>query len=208
MATAVAGWRMAINPFDQPNVEASKALSRNIIEKYHQDKTVFDDVGALKGDGFWVYGLDAVGDADDVLWKFISQAPEGSYAAFMAYLAPTPWINEELQRLRQAVLSRFRLATTVGYGPRFLHSTGQLHKGDAGRGFFIQFTAEDRDDLNIPDALGRTESSLTFGLLKKAQAYGDREALTQAGRRTVRIHFYGDPAKGIARLTDALEKNH
>ena len=113
-------------------------------------------------------------------------------------------MDEALQRLRMRIRDRFHLVTTVGYGPRFLHSTGQLHKGDAGRGLFIQFTADDPRDAPIPDEMGRPESALTFGVLKQAQAFGDRQALINAGRRAIRIHLHGDPADGLSRLTAAL----
>jgi hypothetical protein len=93
---------------------------------------------------------------------------------------------------------------TVGYGPRFLHSTGQLHKGDSGKGLFIQLTADDPRDTPIPDELGRPGSSLTFGVLKEAQAFGDRQALIDAGRRVIRLHLHGDPVAGLKCLTEAL----
>jgi hypothetical protein len=96
------------------------------------------------------------------------------------------------------------LATTVGYGPRFLHSTGQLHKGDAGRGLFIQLTADDQQDVAIPDEAGLPDSSITFGALKAAQVLGDQEALRSAGRRVVRVHLDQDVAGGLARLVAEL----
>jgi glucose-6-phosphate isomerase/transaldolase/glucose-6-phosphate isomerase len=92
----------------------------------------------------------------------------------------------------------------VGYGPRFLHSTGQLHKGDAGRGLFIQFTADDPWDTPIPDEMGLSDSSITFGVLKNAQASGDRQALINAGRAVIRFHFGKDIIGGLKMLADAL----
>ena len=93
-----------------------------------------------------------------------------------------------------------RLATTVGYGPRFLHSTGQLHKGDAGNGLFIQLTADDERDAPIPDEASRGASSLTFGVLKEAQALGDRQALLDGERRFIRFHLGTDVDRGLAKL--------
>jgi hypothetical protein len=93
----------------------------------------------------------------------------------------------------------------VGYGPRFLHSTGQLHKGDAGRGLFVQFTADDAHDVPIPDEAGAPGSSITFGVLKAAQAAGDRQALLNAGRRVIRFHLGADASGGLTRLTTALQ---
>jgi hypothetical protein len=92
----------------------------------------------------------------------------------------------------------------VGYGPRFLHSTGQLHKGDAGHGLFIQFTADDRSDAPIPDEAGSPDSTMTFGVLKAAQALGDYRALRDAGRRAIRFHLWDDVVGGLELLTEAL----
>jgi hypothetical protein len=113
-------------------------------------------------------------------------------------------MDEALQRLRMRIRDRFHLVATVGYGPRFLHSTGQLHKGDAGYGLFIQFTANDPRDTPIPDELGRPESTITFGILKQAQVFGDRQALLNAGRRAIRIHLGANPAEGLLRLAAHL----
>ena len=204
MATAVAGWRLAVNPFDQPDVEASKILARKMIGRYLQERSLPEDAPVVRADSFSVYGTASPDDPDGVLKAFFSQAAPCTYAAFMAYLAPSPWVDDALQRLRGAVVERFSLATTFGYGPQFLHSTGQLHKGDAGHGLFVQFTADDRTDEPVPDEMGDSKSSLTFGVLKKAQALGDLQALAEAGRKTIRIHFCGNPAKDIDRLTNSL----
>jgi glucose-6-phosphate isomerase/transaldolase/glucose-6-phosphate isomerase len=97
------------------------------------------------------------------------------------------------------------LATSVGYGPRFLHSTGQLHKGDSGKGLFIQITADDPWDTPIPDELGLPDSSMTFGVLKNAQVSGDRQALMNAGRQVIRFHLSEDIANGLKILSESLE---
>ena len=204
MATAVAGWRLAVNPFDQPDVEAAKILARKMIAEYREKGAMQVEIPVLKGPGLSVYGdLDAR-KPEETLASFLGQAKPGVYAALQAYLMPSLGMNEALQRLRMRIRDRFHLAATVGYGPRFLHSTGQLHKGDAGRGFFIQFTADDPRDAPIPDEMGRPESALTFGVLKQAQVSGDRQALINAGRRVIRIHLQGDPADGISLLTAVL----
>jgi glucose-6-phosphate isomerase/transaldolase/glucose-6-phosphate isomerase len=96
------------------------------------------------------------------------------------------------------------MATTVGYGPRFLHSTGQLHKGDAGMGLFIQITDEIVSDVMIPERAGEEGSTITFGVLKMAQALGDEKALVEAGRKVIRFHFECDPVTGLNQLTDAI----
>ena len=96
----------------------------------------------------------------------------------------------------------------MGYGPRFLHSTGQLHKGDAGRGLFIQLTADDLRDAPIPDELGQTASALSFGVLKAAQAFGDRQALLDAGRRVLRLHLHDDVVDGVRSLNLAFSEQN
>jgi glucose-6-phosphate isomerase/transaldolase/glucose-6-phosphate isomerase len=185
-------------------VEAAKVLARKMIAEYREKGAMPVEIPVLKGPGLSVYGdLDAR-KPEETLAVFLGQAKPGAYAALHAYLMPSPGMDEALQRLRMRIRDRFHLVTTVGYGPRFLHSTGQLHKGDAGRGLFIQFTADDPRDAPIPDEMGRPESALTFGVLKQAQVFGDRQALINAGRRVIRIHLHGDPAEGISRLTAAL----
>jgi transaldolase/glucose-6-phosphate isomerase len=175
MATAVASHRLGINPFDQPNVEAAKVLARRMVAEYTER-------GALPS------GESAPLTAG-ALNEFLAQAQPGDYIALQAYLQPTAETDTALAALRIHLRDQFRLATTVGYGPRFLHSTGQLHKGDAGHGLFIQFTADDPRDAPIPDEAGSPDSSITFGVLKAAQALGDRQALLDAGRRVIRFHL-------------------
>jgi transaldolase/glucose-6-phosphate isomerase len=195
MATAVASHRLGINPFDQPNVEAAKVLARRLVAEY-------TDTGALPAG-------EAVPLSQAALNEFLSQAQPGdpssgsgrSYIVIQAYVQPTQETNAALQSLRTQLRDRLKLATSVGYGPRFLHSTGQLHKGDAGNGLFIQFTADAAQDVPIPDEAGSSGSSMSFGVLKMAQALGDGQALLDAGRRVIRFHLGGDVVGGLERLT-------
>lgn len=115
-------------------------------------------------------------------------------------------IDAALQLFRTEIQTRYRLATTVGYGPRFLHSTGQLHKGDGGHGLFIQITADMAEDVSIPDRAGDQTSSISFGTLKTAQALGDREALLSAGRKVIRFHLGKDVAGGLKQLSTDLAR--
>jgi len=119
-------------------------------------------------------------------------------------VTPTAETDAALQDLRTRLRDHLKLATTSGYGPRFLHSTGQLHKGDAGNGLFIQLTADDPRDADIPDEAGSPDSSITFGVLKEAQVQGDQQALLKAGRRVIRFHLGDDVVGGLKRLADAL----
>jgi glucose-6-phosphate isomerase len=204
MATAVAGWRLAVNPFDQPDVESAKVLARTMIAAFRETGRIPAETPSLRDGGLAVYGPVIAEEAVEAPAVFLSQAGPGSYIALQAYLKPSPALDRDLHRLRTRIRDRLRVAVTVGYGPRFLHSTGQLHKGDGGGGLFIQFTADDPRDAAIPDELGRPESALTFGILKQAQACGDGRALLEAGRRVIRIHLGADPAQGIRRITERI----
>jgi hypothetical protein len=139
--------------------------------------------------------------ARQALERFIESAQPGAYISLQAYLQPTPEIDQALIVLRTQLRDHTRLATTLGYGPRFLHSTGQLHKGDAGRGLFIQLTSDSAVDLPIPDQAGSPESMITFGVLKQAQALGDRKALLDANRRVLRFDLGTSSLSGIDKLT-------
>lgn len=204
VATALAGWRLAVNPFDQPDVEAAKALARQMIAEYRQKGEMAAETPALQTGGVSVYGTVTAADPAGAVRAFLGRATPGAYIAIQAYLTPAPETGAALERLRAVLRHRLRLPVTVGYGPRFLHSTGQLHKGDAGCGFFLQLTADDPRDVPIPDEPGRPGSSLSFGVLKAAQARGDRQALLAAGRAVLRLHFRDDPAAGVARLAALL----
>ena len=212
IATAVAGAVMGINPFDQPNVESAKVSARTMVAAYR-------DTGALPGltptathGGLTLYGAGAA-ETDDAatlsgeLAAFLRPPTADGrrgYVALHAYLVPTPETDAALDRLRRRILQRCGVATTCGYGPRFLHSTGQLHKGDAGAGSFIQLTADVRRDLPIPDRAGAGASSLSFGVLIEAQALGDRQALLDAGRRVLRVGLGADPVAGLDALSAAI----
>lgn len=204
MATAAAAWRLAVNPFDQPDVEAAKVLARRMIAQYRDSGVMPAEEPVVTGGGLSFYGAFGTDKPEEALASFLGQAYPGAYVALQAYLKPSPEMDRLLQGLRMRIRDRLRIAATLGYGPRFLHSTGQLHKGDAGYGLFIQFTADDPCDVPIPDELGRPESALTFAILKQAQAFGDRRALLDAGRRAIRIHLGADPAEGLLRLTATL----
>jgi transaldolase/glucose-6-phosphate isomerase len=190
MATAVAGHLLDIQPFDQPDVEAAKVLAREMVASYKQSGEINDDEPAAADAGS--------------LESFLSRAAEGDYVAIQAYLPPTPENDEALDALRLRLRDKHRMATTVGYGPRFLHSTGQLHKGDRGNGLFLQFTCEDAGDAPIPDEPGSKRSSISFGVLKASQAIGDCKALTRAGRRVIRFHLGVNAADEVKGLADSI----
>ncbi|MGD2178608.1 MAG: bifunctional transaldolase/phosoglucose isomerase [Anaerolineae bacterium] len=196
MAVAVAGHRLGIHPFNQPNVEAAKVQAHRMVEGYREQ-------GELPSG-------ESSPPRPEILHDFLAEAPSGGspsphsdrgYIAVQAYVQPNARTDAALLALRTQLRDRHQLATTVGYGPSFLHSTGQLYKGDAGNGLFIQFTADAPRDAAIPDAAGSDESSITFGILEKAQALGDRRAMEDAGRRVIRFHLGEDVIEGLDRLT-------
>lgn len=198
-ATAVAGQRLGINPFDQPNVDAAKDRAREALARYAQEQTLPEEAPALQEGDLALYGppLDAA-SVPAYLRAFMAQAGDHDYVALIAYMDRTEAHDALLQSLRRTIANGTRLATTVGFGPRFLHSTGQLHKGGPGTGLFLQITHADADDIPVPGA------GYTFGILKRAQALGDLLALRDVGRRVVRVHLQGDVASGLDALGVAM----
>lgn len=190
MATAVAGYRLGIQPFDQPNVEAAKVLSQQMVVQYMES-------GELPAG-------ESTPVSAESLRTFLAQSKIGDYIALQAYIQPTAESDAALSALRARLRDTTRLATTLGYGPRFLHSTGQLHKGDGGNGLFIQFISSSDQDVPIPDEVGTQKSAMTFGVLKMAQALGDAQALHDVDRRVIRYHLGRDIIGELEGLTMAL----
>jgi glucose-6-phosphate isomerase/transaldolase/glucose-6-phosphate isomerase len=185
-AVAVAGASLQIDPFDQPNVQESKDNTRKVLDAFLQDgRLPHDDVALLA-------------DSADAVRRLVDQAFPGDYVAIMAYVPPTAENEDALQELRTAIRDRRRVATTVGFGPRFLHSTGQLHKGGPNTGVFLQLTVDDPVDVPIPG------QPYTFSTLKQAQALGDLQSLRAHGRRVLRIHAGSDFAGTVTALTAAV----
>jgi len=187
-ATAIAGWILQIQPFDQPNVEQAKVVARQMMKEYQEKGKLPELQPVLQDKGITVYGNVKAKSIDEVLNLFLSDCKGGkNYVSIQAYLAPNEKTTEALQKLRTSIQKKYKVATTLGFGPRFLHSTGQLHKGDAGNGYFIQFTSSIEEDLPIPENPGEEKTSITFGILIKAQALGDRQALIDNKRKVITI---------------------
>ena len=180
LATAVAGAYMGINPFDQPNVQQAKDMTDEALSR-------FNAAG----------NLPSINDSGS-LAQLLAAAGKGDYLAIMAYLHQAPEIDQALDALRRKITNKLGIAVTVGYGPRFLHSTGQLHKGGPGSGVFLQLTADHNPDLAIPG------TNYTFGLVADAQATGDLEALLASHRRAARVALGSNPATGIHRIAESL----
>ena len=179
-ATAVAGAILGIHPFNQPNVQETKEATERVLQEY-----------TATGRRPQVEAADSVAD-------LMVEAGKGKYLAIMAYVRQTPEVDKVLTDFRRKVVERHRIATTLGYGPRFLHSTGQLHKGGPDTGLFLQITAEHEKELPIPG------KPYTFGVVADAQALGDLQALKSLGRRVTRIHFSRGNTTAISRPANKL----
>ena len=189
-ATAVAGAVLGINAFNQPDVEASKIATRRLTDEYEKTGTLPPESPVRVGDN------DLVG----TLRAHLGKIGPGDYVALLAYVEMTRAHEALLQAIRRAVRDRYRVATCLGFGPRFLHSTGQAYKGGPNTGVFLQITCDDAADLPVP---GQTYS---FGVVKAAQARGDLQVLTERGRRALRVHLGKDVARGLATLRTAVDQ--
>ena len=206
-ATAVAGAVMGVNPFDQPNVQESKDNTKRLLAEFKangrlpEGEPIFSD-GPIRlyGDAASAAALTDAKNMTDVLRAHLARIRPRDYVALTAYLQSTPAITEALGAIRLHVRDHFKVATTVGYGPRFLHSTGQLHKGGGDNGIFLQFTADDPVDLLIP---GEPHS---FGVMKAAQALGDLQSLQSRKRRALRVHISGSIEAGLRRVLEAVKE--
>ncbi len=187
-ATAVAGSILGIHPFDQPDVQGAKDMTGRVLQEHQatdrlpqaQPGTALEPAGSLKAK--------------------LSRAAPGDYLAVVAYVLQTPVVDEALGELRRVVMERYRVATTLGYGPRYLHSTGQLHKGGPPTGLYLVLTSDHGIDLPIPG------ESHGFGVLADAQALGDLRALRSSGRRVARVHLGSNVQEGISQLSRELAK--
>jgi glucose-6-phosphate isomerase len=200
-ATAVAGWAIGINPFDQPNVQESKDNTKALLEESGVGPLPEGEPAFVDGD-IAVYAADpaVLGGAHDVtsaLGALLAAVPPEGYLAVMAYLDREG--DAEAARLRALLAERLGHPVTFGWGPRFLHSTGQYHKGGPQRGVFLQLTGAVTDDVEVPDR------PYTFGRLQAAQALGDLRALAGRGRPALRLHLT-DRSRGLAQLLAAAEK--
>ncbi|MFB3820390.1 MAG: transaldolase, partial [Candidatus Methylomirabilales bacterium] len=204
-ATAAAGAVLGINPFDQPNVQESKDNTKRLLGEYRAagklpEGAPLASFGPIRlyGDAAAAAALRGAGSLGAALAAHLGRIRAGDYAALTAYLQPVPAHAQALEEIRLRIRDRHRVATTVGYGPRFLHSTGQLHKGGADNGVFLQFTADDAVDLPIPG------EPHTFGVMKAAQALGDLQSLQSRRRRALRLHIAGPVADGLRQIARAM----
>lgn len=209
MATAVAGSLMGIHPFNQPDVEASKVETRNLTAAYEQTGSLPSETPILQETGIKLFTDDANATAlaqaaghdrslAGYLRAHLRRIGVGDYFALLAYIEMNEAHERALQEMRRMVRDATRAATCVGFGPRFLHSTGQVYKGGPNTGVFLQITSDDAVDLPVPG------QAYTFGVVKAAQARGDFQVLAQRGRRALRIHLSADVEAGLATLREAM----
>jgi glucose-6-phosphate isomerase len=213
-ATAVMGAVLGINPFDEPNVKESKDNTGNVLSYFESNKKLPESVPQAKDKGLKIY-LDEklfskkLPDTNKLRkWKaenytefFFEQSKRRDYAAIMAYIQKNKKNEKLLQKIRELIRNKKELATTLGYGPRFLHSTGQLHKGGANNGMFIQIISDESKDINIP------EKPYSFGVLKHSQAIGDYESLLKHKRRVLKVDVGRDTEKGLKEFYKLLKKS-
>jgi hypothetical protein len=201
-ATAVAGAALGINPFDEPNVAEAKEKTKTLLAAHARAGRLQEPEPAARDGQVAVHtrGFSGTTPADVVRAALDSLQP-GDYVAFLSYLPAEPAVERAIADARRAIRNKARLATTFGVGPRYLHSTGQYHKGGPNTPLAFVITAGDETQTEIP------ESGYSFSVLKRAQALGDFEALEAHGRRAVRIDLHaGDPASALERLfAEALE---
>lgn len=201
-ATAFAGWRLGINPFDQPNVQESKDATKQILEKFKRDGKLEAENPLASEGQITVYGDgEANSSVKDALRAFCAGIKRSDYVALLAYVEETSATDAALETIRTTIRDMTRCATTTGYGPRFLHSTGQLHKGGPDSGVFIQITATDKVDPLVPG------EAYTFGVLKDAQALGDFQSLQKHGRRALRVDLGNDELVGLRKLQELISKS-
>jgi transaldolase/glucose-6-phosphate isomerase len=205
MATAVAGAILGINPFDQPDVEASKVATRELTAAYERTGVLPDETPLFEADGLRLFtdsaNAAAIGTHDSLasyLRAHLARLNPGDYFALLAYLEMNSLNKAHLQAIRHAVREAKRVATCLGFGPRYLHSTGQAYKGGPNTGVFLQLTCDDAYDIPVPG------QNYTFGVVKAAQARGDFHVLTERQRRVLRVHLGQDVAADLVKLREAI----
>ena len=197
-ATAVAGAALGINPFDEPNVAEAKEKTKRLLAAYRDDGRLPETAPAARGEGVAAHSPTFTGGTPAaVLRAAVDSLRPGDYVAFLSYLPADSAVQEAVSRARLAIRGRTRAATTFGVGPRYLHSTGQYHKGGPNTALAVVLTADDASETPIPEA------GYSFAVLKRAQALGDIQALEAHGRRVVRLHVTGEDSAGALERTFA-----
>ncbi|MCB4755894.1 MAG: bifunctional transaldolase/phosoglucose isomerase [Elusimicrobia bacterium] len=200
VATATACAVLGVDAFDQPNVQEAKDLTKRYLDEYKSNGKLLFEAPVIRDGDFSItipVGNIQISSIGDIFSSLLRQAKNGDYVALLAYITRNAFNDSLLEQIRHAILNKTKVATTIGYGPRFLHSTGQLHKGGRNNGVFIQVVANDPKDVTVPG------ESYSFSILKQAQALGDFTALKNKGRRIVRVQIF-DAVKDLPALKSIL----
>jgi len=215
IATAVAGSIIGINAFNQPDVEASKSVTKQLTSEYESKGSLPAEKPILEEDGIKLFsdgknaadlakdaatGPSSDGQLKNYLRAHLARLGAGDYFALLAYIEMNPEHESQLETIRINVRDRKRVATCLGFGPRFLHSTGQAYKGGPNSGVFLQITCDDARDLPVP------EQKYTFGVVKAAQARGDFQVLAERKRRALRVHLGSDVKAGLSRIAELVKQ--
>jgi glucose-6-phosphate isomerase len=206
IATAVAGAVIGINPFDQPDVEASKVVTRELTSEFEKTGSLPGEEPILEQDGIKLFTDQANAEAllkhgetlGAVIRAHVDRLKPGDYFGLLAYIPMFPQYEKTLEEMRSEIVQAKQVATVLGFGPRFLHSTGQAYKGGPNSGVFLQITCDEADDLPVP------QQKYTFGIVKAAQARGDFQVLADRKRRALRVHLGKDLARDLDRLRDLV----
>jgi transaldolase/glucose-6-phosphate isomerase len=210
-ATAVAGSVLGVNPFDQPDIEGSKVATRKLTSEFERSGAMGSEAALRQGDGLVLYtdvknareldsGIPGDKTVVSTLKAHLARVKPGDYVALLPYLEMSPAVDAEMQGLRGLLRDKLKVATSVGFGPRYLHSSGQAYKGGANKGVFLMITADDAADVPVPG------HKYTFGVVKAAQARGDFSVLAERGRRVLRVHLGKDLKGGLAALNKAIQQ--
>jgi transaldolase/glucose-6-phosphate isomerase len=207
IATAVAGSIIGINAFNQPDVEASKIETKKLTSEYEEKGKLPPESPFFEGNGIKLYAdeknaaaLKGGSTLTDVLQAHLGRIHDGDYFGVLGYITMNDANEKAMQQMRLAVRDKKKVATVLGFGPRFLHSTGQAYKGGPNSGVFLQITCDDAVDLPVPG------QKYTFGVVKAAQARGDFAVLAERGRRALRVHLGKNVAKDLAKLNSAVQQ--
>ena len=206
IATATAGAIIGIDAFNQPDVEASKIETKKLTSEYEAKGSLPPETPFFEGDGLKLYADDKNaaalkgGSLVEVLKKHLDRIKAGDYFGVLGYVPMNEQNDKIMQGLRMAVRDKKKVATVLGFGPRFLHSTGQAYKGGPNSGVFIQITHDHAKDIQVPD------QKYTFGVVQNAQARGDFAVLAERGRRALRVHLGSDVNAGLTKLAAAVKQ--
>jgi hypothetical protein len=206
IATAVAGSLIGIDAFNQPDVEASKIVTRDLTSEFEKTGSLPSEKPILNQEGIKLFTDKENADVllkgnktlGGVIRQHLDRIRPGDYFGLLAYIPMFPEYEAKLQEIRKQVLEVRQVATVLGFGPRFLHSTGQAYKGGPNSGVFLQITCDEAKDLPVP------QQKYSFGVVKAAQARGDFQVLAERHRRALRVHLGPDLAKDLDRLRDLI----